>query len=717
MNIVECYIEHNASAIDQTYTYQFKEEKMVSGLRVKVNFAHKECVAFVARVEYDTHQTFDYEIKEILEVLDDEPILNEEGLQLASWLAKTTISPMISCIQAMLPSALKPKSTKKNIKKEKWVRPIAIEIKQTPKQKEALAFLINAKEMKRSEWLAKFKSVAKACELSGCVEIFEKEASLSEEKIDIVPCPFELSEEQKQAVQAILHPSKDVICLHGVTGAGKTEVFLHSAKEILKQGRQVLLLVPEIALTPLMVSRVKERFGNEVAIYHSGLNDQEKYAQFRSVRQHEKNIVVGTRSAVFMPFDDLGLIILDEEHDTSYKQDSLPRYHARDVAIWRGQRHHATVVLASATPSLETYARAVKGVYQLISLQQRVTNQMPQVKLINMQKRIKQGDSSILSKPMIEAMQETLNRHQQVILLLNRRGYQPVLRCTSCNEIIKCPHCDRGLVYHKDSQSLKCHLCGYSIPLLQTCPHCHQKTLKGLSIGTQLLAEKVQALFPDKKIIRMDADTTAKKNAHHDLLQQFGEHQADILLGTQMIAKGLDFADVTLVGILQGDSLLYRSDYRCGEMTFDLLCQASGRSGRGSESGQVLIQVFDETHYAIDCVKTHDYVSFFKQEMQYRHLAQYPPYTYLCNLIYVSKNAALATQLATLAMEELRQEGLKVLGVSELIKMNDEYRYRLCVRSKSQEQLQTRIYELYRKHRTLKSPVQLQIDMNPLIME
>ena len=716
MNIAECYIEHNASAIDQLYTYQYTMEKIQPGMRVKVNFARRECVAFVMRIEENTSKTFGYELKPILEVLDEKPVLNQEGIELAQWIAKTTISPMISCLQAILPSKLKPKSNQAAIKYEDWVR-AALDHTQTPRQKQAYDHLKTVKEMKRSEWLAMFKSVAKTLEKNGSAEIFQKEATIKEEETQIKSCSFELSQEQKNAVECILHAQKEVICLHGVTGSGKTEVFLHCAQEMLRQGKQVLFLVPEISLTPLMVQRVKERFGNEVAIYHSGLNDQEKYAQYQSVRNHEKNIVVGTRSAVFMPFDHLGLIIVDEEHDTSYKQDSLPRYHARDVAIWRGRRHHACVVLASATPSLETYARAVKGVYQLVTLSQRVTNAMPQVTLVNMQKQIRQKDSYILSQPLIEAMKKTLDEGKQVILLLNRRGYQPIMRCDSCHEVIKCPHCDRALVYHKDSQMLRCHLCGYALPLMKTCPICHQGTLKGMNYGTQMLAEKVQEYFPDKRILRMDADTTARKNAHHELLEKFGNHEADILLGTQMIAKGLDFEDVTLVGILQGDSLLYRSDYRCSEMTFDLLCQASGRSGRGSEFGQVMIQVFDENHYAVSCVKNHDYLSFFKQEMQYRHLAQYPPYTYLCNLVYISKNASAAYQLASQAMNELKQYGFKVLGVSELIKIKDEYRYRICVKSKSLEELQKKIYEYYRQYRQSKTSVNLQIDMNPLLME
>lgn len=717
MNIVYCYIEHPVSAIDQRYTYQFHDEKIEAGMRIQVNFAHRVCVAFVDEVVYDTHQQFDYEIKEVIQVIDTSPILNAELMELGKWLAETTVSPVIACFQAMLPAKLKPKSSKQRIKMEKWVRIQHRPQVLTERRQEAFDALEAVGEMPLAKWRQLTKSVGKALEACQAVEIFEKEARANEEKLAVSEFELTLSEEQKQAIEQVLHPKKSVLCLHGVTGSGKTEVFLHSAKEVLKQGKQVLLLVPEIALTPMMVERVQKRFGNEVAIYHSALNDQEKYEQFQSVRNHEKNIVVGTRSAIFMPFDHLGLIILDEEHDSSYKQDSQPQYHCRDVAIWRGKKHQATVLLASATPSLETYARAIKDVYQLIALKHRVTNNMPEVSLINMQQTVKKGGSYILSPPLIEAMRDCLSRKEQVILLLNRRGYQPTLHCSECGATLMCPHCDRTLVYHKDDQSVKCHLCGYSIPVPIVCPTCKSPSLKGMGFGTQRLAEMVSELFPDKRIIRMDADTTARKNAHRDLLDQFGRHEADILLGTQMIAKGLDFENVTLVGILQGDAMLYRSDYRCNESTFDLLCQASGRSGRGVKQGKVLLQVFDDQHYAVRCALTHDYLKFFEQEMHYRHLAGYPPYTYLASLVYIHKDQQLASQAANEGMRQLGKEAFKLLGPSELMKIKDEYRFRICIKSKSLEHMQKAIYQLSRDHRASKSKVRLQIDINPLNMD
>lgn len=713
MNLASCYIENNTSALDQTYTYQFKNEPVEIGKRVLVNFNYRECVAFVDSIEMNSSKTFPYEIKPILSVLDEQPILNAEMIDLAKWISKTSISTVISALQAMVPPALKPKSNDIKIKMEKWVRPLDDHTK-TPKQAMLYERLIKEGEMKRSEWL-KLSSLSKKLEEMGCVEIFAKEKRTYEEVIEKKPCHIVLNEEQKYAVERILHSSKDVIALKGVTGSGKTEVYLHAAEAVLKQGREVLILVPEISLTPLMVKRVQERFGNDVAIYHSGLSAQQKYEQYQSVRGKEKRIVVGTRSAVFMPFSDLGLIILDEEHDLSYKQDQNCRYHARDVALHRAKTHHARVVLASATPSLDTMARALKKVYELVEIKHRVNQSLPHVKLINMNEVIRKKQSYILSDEMITEMRKTLDRKQQIILLLNRRGYQPILRCSQCGKVLMCPHCDKPLVLHKEKNTLNCHLCGTVLKRIYECPQCHGK-LSGSGFGTQMLEEKVAQLFPNARLIRMDADTTTRKNAHETLLKAFENHEADILLGTQMISKGLDFENVTLVGILQGDAMLARSDYRSAELTFDLLTQASGRSGRGNTNGKVLIQVYDEDHYAIQCALKQDYDSFFRHEMQYRHLAGYPPYTYLCALTFISKDES-ASDEANHVMKLLKEKDFKVLGVSELLKIQDKKRYRICVKSKSLELLQKEIYDVYQHHRTSKSRVKLHIDMNPLTLD
>ena len=716
MNLVNCYIEFDASALDQTYTYYFKNEDVRVGKRVLINFNGYERIGFVDSIELNSTKSFPYEIKPILEVIDDEPILNEEMLELGKWLSKTTVSTVISAYQAMVPSQLKPKSSAKKVVLEKWVSTILKDKTElTIRQKELYEYLIVKGELKRSEW-NKLSSVTKALENKGYVHIFEKEKRSVEDTVFVEKCTISLNDEQKHAVSRILNSSKDVICLKGVTGSGKTEVFLHAACEVLKEDKQVLFLVPEISLTPMMVERVQKRFGNDVAIYHSGLTSQQKYEQYQSVKNKEKKIVVGTRSAIFMPFDNIGLIILDEEHDLSYKQETGCRYHAKDVAIYRGKKHHAKVVLASATPSLDTMARAMKNVYELVEIKNRVNKSLPNIKLINMNEVIKKKQSYILSDELIQEMKNTLNKNEQVILLLNRRGYQPVLRCKDCGKILMCPHCDKPLVLHKDSNTLHCHLCGIKLRRIYECKECHGE-LAGSGFGTQMLEEKIHEVFENVKVLRMDADTTKQKDSHQKILEKFRNHEADILVGTQMIAKGLDFENVTLVGIVQGDSMLARNDYRSSELTFDLLTQASGRSGRGNKEGKVLIQVYDTEHYAIQNVLTQDYNNFFKNEMNYRHLASYPPYTYISTITLSHSNDDLVKDYAYKIHDYLKQYDFKVLGVSELLKIMDKKRYRICIKSKSLDKLQEVMVDLYQKHRLSKNKVSLYIDMNPLTMD
>ena len=486
---------------------------------------------------------------------------------------------------------------------------------------------------------------------------------------------------------------------------------------MLNQGKQVLILVPEISLTPQMVARVKGRFTTEVAIYHSALNNQQKYEQYCRVFEKQASIVVGTRSAVFMPFDHLGLIILDEEHDSSYKQDSLPQYHCRDIAIHRAQYFGCKVILGSATPSLESYARALKGVYGLTELKERVNRQLPVCTVVDM-KNQSRSQSGILSDELKQKIAERLDRKEQVILLLNRRGYSPLIKCGQCGETLQCPHCDVALSYHKSINKMKCHLCGSEYPLITVCPKCGSRTFAAPGYGTQKLEEEVARLFPQARILRMDADTTSRKQAHQTLLEQFGHHEADILVGTQMIAKGLDYPQVTLVGILNADAGTARPDFRSVEMTFDLIMQAAGRSGRSSTPGEVIIQAFDPNHFAVAAGSRQDYSGFFYQEMQYRHLGGYPPYTYLIALTFSDSHPERPKQSAQWFAQALRQtDAFKVLGPSDLFKLQDRYRSRLVLKSKNLDQMKAVLSQVLEEYRSQKTQAHLSIDVNPLILD
>ncbi|MEG2799169.1 MAG: primosomal protein N', partial [Erysipelotrichaceae bacterium] len=591
MQIVHVYIEYSSLSLNRTFTYLSGLFHVKKGIRVEVPFGNKSLIGFVDKVEEVDQSYLDnskYKLKTIIGLLDQEPLINDELFELASYMSYNYIASMISCFQVMLPAKLKPKSNHHSIKMEDWVVYEKEDQTLTSKQAIALAALKNGEGMKKSDWVKEYKSVTKKLIDLQLVKVYQKEAkaNLNNEKMEDET--FVLKQAQKDAIEKIMEkPGFQVSLLHGVTGSGKSEVYLQLAQQILKEGKQVLILVPEISLTPQMVKRVNMRFASNVAIYHSALNPQEKYEQFKLVKNNQVKIVVGTRSAIFMPFEHLGLIVLDEEHDTSYKQDSSPRYHCRDIALWRGKYHNCKVILGSATPSLESYARAYKGNYQLVEMNVRINASFPDVKMIEMRKAVKNGENYILSQALEDAIAMRLNRHEQVILLLNRRGYTPILRCIACGHVEMCPHCEQAMAYHKEDHVLKCHTCGYQKPLPYECPECKENKWRYIGVGTQRLAEIVQEKFPFAKIIRMDRDTTTKKNAHEKLLTSFGK-EGDILLGTQMIAKGLDFERVSLVGIVNGDALLNRSDYRCCELTFDMLAQASGRSGRGDIVGEVL---------------------------------------------------------------------------------------------------------------------------------
>lgn len=722
MKIAQVFVEHPVMHLDHTFTYACDGFPVQRGVRVQVPFGKTSILGFVMKVETITEQevhSYRFTIRSIEKVIDEEPLLNEELFALGAWMAKTCVVPMISCFQCMLPAKLKPKTAHGHVKMETWVRYVKGQEGLTPKQKTALDAISSSQEMLRSQFYQIYKTPGKKLVELGLVEVFEKEAQAHMAIQEPTEHDLPLTSDQQQALDALKQCTRhEVVLLHGVTGSGKTEVFLQLARSIMEQGKQVLILVPEISLTPQMVKRVTNRFGSQVAIYHSGLNPQEKYEQYQLVRRHQVPIVVGTRSAVFMPFDRLGAIIMDEEHDSSYKQDSSPRYHCRDVAIQRGIYHQALVVLASATPSLESYARAAKGVYRLMEMPSRINHRFPNVTLVEMRKAIGRGESYLLSDELLAAIYDRLQKKEQVILLLNRRGYTPILRCISCGHVIMCPHCEVAMSYHKDERLLKCHTCGHTMPVPNYCPACGSDTWRYLGLGTQKLEELVQIKFPDARIIRMDADTTGKKNAHEELLAAFGEKRADILLGTQMIAKGLDFDNVTLVGIINGDAMLNRSDYRSAELTYDLLEQACGRSGRGDKDGEVILQAYDTTHYAIQCAAHHDYRTFFVNEMNYRHIAGYPPYTYLAAMTFSHTSQPEVIKAAEHAKKLLKQqEGFRILGPAPLIKRKDEIRMRILLKGKQQEVLLRSVKAVYDAHLSAKEKARLDIDVSPVMLE
>lgn len=516
-------------------------------------------------------------------------------------------------------------------------------------------------------------------------------------KDDEKPAPIKLNDEQQHALdeiaKAIDEKKAETVLLEGITGSGKTEVYLHAISKALAQGRTALMLVPEISLTPQMVRQVKARFGQEVAVLHSALSEGEKYDEWRRIRRGETKVVVGARSAVFAPLKNIGLIVIDEEHESSYKQESDPRYNARDVAIWRSKYHHCPLVLGSATPSLGSRARAQKNVYHLLRLTKRANNKkLPKVRLIDLKHVQFAGGQFDLSLELVDAIKKRLEKKEQVILMLNRRGFANFMLCRECGFVLKCPNCDVSLNLHKDTNSMQCHYCGHTEPIPTCCPNCQSSQIRFLGTGTQKVQEELEELLPGARILRMDVDTTRRKGSYKKILDAFGNHEADILLGTQMIAKGLDFPNVTLVGVINADTGLWFSDYNASEKTFELLTQVAGRAGRADKEGEVLIQTYNPEHYAIQLAKTQDYERFYGYEMNVRHAGNYPPYFFTVLISIAAKkeqNAAReAFKIKRYLTKELHAETI-ILGPtpSAISRVKNQYYYQILVKYKKEPNL------------------------------
>lgn len=498
-----------------------------------------------------------------------------------------------------------------------------------------------------------------------------------------------LNEEQEAAAQGILEEWKGrgrVCLIRGVTGSGKTQVYLRLLEEVLEKGRQAIVLIPEIALTYQTVLRFYQRFGDAVSVLHSRMSQGERYDQFERARKGQVKVMIGPRSALFTPFPDLGLIVIDEEHEGSYSSENTPRYHARETAVARGRLEQAHVVLGSATPSVDAYYRCRRGEYRLFTLEKRYEDRpLPQVEVVDLRKELKEGNRSIFSRRLWEAMEDRLQKGEQTMLFLNRRGYAGFVSCRSCGEAVKCPHCDVALSEHRGGW-LVCHYCGYRRPALQKCPSCGSPYIGGFRAGTQQIEQLLGKLLPQARVLRMDLDSTRGKEGHAKLLSAFAEGRADILVGTQMIVKGHDFPGVTLVGILAADLSLHEGDYRASEKTFQLLTQAVGRAGRGRKPGEAVLQTYSPEHYAVQAAARQDYEAFYEEEISYRQLMGYPP---AAQLMAVHGAGEDEGQLE-LAMEYLRrylvkldrERRLQIIGPApeSVSRIKDRYRRVLYVK-------------------------------------
>ncbi len=719
-------IEIGVKNVDKMFTYivpdNMKEDIKV-GCRVKVKFGSMVLEGFVLELT-NAIDKVDYELKEIIELVDKIPILNKEMLELGKKIQEITLCSLISAYQVMLPKALKA-SIKTNIN-TKLIR-YAVSNR---KDMELITYIENTKYEKQREFLKKLivekkikvdklESYLNTLEKNGLIKFIYEEDYRYKFNTNNSDTRVILNNEQEVCVNKVVNGfgiSKTFL-LYGVTGSGKTEVYMNIIEKAINKGMSAIMLVPEISLTPQIVERFALRFGDNIAILHSGLSDAEKYDEYRKITMGKVRIVVGARSAIFAPLTNIGVIIIDEEHTATYKQENHPRYHARDIAILRSKYHNCPIVLGSATPSLESFARAMNKNYELLVMKKRANNMvLPDVHIVDMKEEIKRGNYTF-SKLLIDKINEKISKGEQVILLLNRRGYSPLIKCSKCGEVEKCPNCDISLTYHKSSDSLRCHYCNYTKKCPSKCMKCGSTDIKGIGLGTEKLEQEIIDKFK-ARVIRMDADTTSRKGMHEKIIKEFGEGKYDILLGTQMIAKGLDFPKVTLVGVINADMSLCVPDFRSSERTFQLLSQVSGRAGRGKYPGEVIIQTFNPEHYSIRYAKNHDYLNFYKEEMAIRKQLNYSPY-YFITLVRISckdyeEGFKHANKIKDYLEKNLSSDTI-LLGptMASMFKINNIYNYQCIIKYKKDLKLKDTLINIDNIYKT-NNKVNVEIDVDPI---
>ena len=679
--LLEVFIEHQLQQLNRPFTYAYHGAIIPQkGIRVRVPFRQQSLIGYVtaSKVIEDFNQyqaTSPYPILEISSILDEKPILSDELLTLVDELSTTNFASKIGLLQAMLPPSLFPSKQSLRSPKvayEEWL----IFIKE-PDIKILNAHQRNWYELVKGLQKVKVHEIKSKAAIKFFVEAgLAKLEKIEKRRFDFKPLEVEnkpkLSDDQKQVLKTISESKNQIFLLEGVTGSGKTEVYLSLSEEVIKQHKTVLMIVPEIALTPVMMSYYHQRFGEKVAILHSGLTPAEKFDEYRRILNGDVLVVVGARSAIFAPLQRIGLIVLDEEHSETYKQDSPPYYHAREIALWRRHFHQCQLVMGTATPSLESRARAQKGIYQHLILSKRIFDQsLPTTSIVDMNQTQNLSKlDSIFSQPLLDAITKRLNLKEQVIILVNRRGFAQSVVCRQCEFRFTCPSCQVPLAYHAQINSLKCHYCDHLETLPTQCPSCQGNQLMKEGFGTEKVVASLQRLYPEIKIGRLDTDITGVRSNVTNILKAFQEKKLDMLIGTQMVAKGHDFPNVTLVGVMLADLGLHVPHYRATERTFQLIAQVVGRTGRGTQPGEAIIQTTMPNHHAIQLGAKQDYPSFYEREMKERKIRQYPPYTYLARFELTSRDQDLVDEVALELEQSLKTQ---LDNIAEVIGPNIPY--------------------------------------------
>ena len=643
----EVIVDISASAVDKIYDYDITGFDVEEGMRVLVPFGKFNTECFIIRIKEST--TYDIKkVKKIIAPIDDFAVITKEMIALMHKMCAYYHLKYIDVLRLFIPSEMRTGKVKSLSKKVVYFTGNKEEIKQklrknAKNQLELLDFLENNKKYYKTDLSNKFTLIAvnKLIEL-GCL-LESKEDYLRKPDYNIIESKkVKHTELQERAINEILSKRDRTHLLFGVTGSGKTEVYMSVIESIIAEGKTAIMLVPEISLTPQVLANFKARFGEEVAILHSGLSTGERFDEWKRIRLGEAKIVVGARSAIFAPLQNVGIIIIDEEHEQSYNSESNPRYFTKDIAEFRKNYNSCPLVLGSATPSLESFLKAEQGVYNLIEMPTRVNGKdMPKIQIIDMLGEIRAGNTGIFSRTLLYELDNCFKQNHQAMLFINRRGFSSFMRCTECGYVAKCTECDVSLVYHKDDNQLKCHYCGKRYKVLDKCPACGSVRIRQGAVGTQKIVEEIHKYFPDVKVLRMDNDTTQVKNAYQKILTEFGNTKPAVLVGTQMIAKGHDFKDVTVVGIVDADQSLYQSDYKSTERTFELITQMAGRAGRSDATGKVILQTYAPRHYAYKFIANYNYKGFFNKEINLRETAKFPPFTTIIRLLFTSENEEL----------------------------------------------------------------------------
>ena len=733
-------IDMTHEKLDKVFQYRIPpelEERIRIGAEVLVPFGRGNkvtkgyVIGMTETCQYDLDR-----IKEIQALSEDAVELEGRMIALAAWMKEHYGGTMIQALRMVLPVKQKVKSKIKRtvylcLSEEEGKEKLEFYLRKNQKARaRLLAELLTHRELSYELITRKLNvtaNVIRALEEQGVLKIAEEQVYRNPvRRQEQGRRTLVYTEEQQAAIDRFrtdYHQGiRKTYLVHGVTGSGKTEVYMEMMEEVIREGKQVIVLIPEISLTYQTVMRFYRRFGERISILNSRLSQGERYDQMMRAKNGEIDVMIGPRSALFTTFPRLGLIIIDEEHESTYKSEQVPRYHARETAQARARMEGASVVLGSATPSVDSYYRALRGDYTLLTLKNRARNQsLPQVYTVDLREELRNGNRSILSDRLRELMEERLRKKEQIMLFLNRRGYAGFVSCRSCGHVARCPHCDVALSSHRNGK-LVCHYCGYEEPLYEKCPECGSKYIGGFRAGTQQIEELLQREFPNAGILRMDMDTTKEKDGHEKILSAFANEEADILIGTQMIVKGHDFPNVTLVGILAADLSLYADDYRAGERTFQLLTQAAGRAGRGEKAGEVVIQTYSPEHYCIETAARQDYLGFYEQEIQYREWMGYPPVEQLLAILVSCKEEEHlekgAHYLKEYAKKRNRNEEYQIIGpaIPYIGKVNDIYRkiiyikherYGMLIEMKNQLEKYIELNDGFKKMR-------IQFDFNPI---